>query len=215
MEPRPPRRKKYCKSKPGCSLPIIETITGPYKFSGAFDGHSIVVDKQSEMEKINSMGCFGKGTLSRNFPSYNKIQMPILRVRQHEAYNALVNEKGSIKNIVEKHTLIVDDSDVDDELYFENLKPLVKKLKLPFAEVLRLSLEEAYYLMCKDCMKINDLNGVSLTKESAWTLFSKQQKTFIHNYIVYNYFRRRDWVVKSGLKFGGDFCMYLFNLLHM
>ncbi|KAF4524482.1 hypothetical protein B566_EDAN013097 [Ephemera danica] len=70
-----------------------------------------------------------------------------------------------------------------------------------------------FYCMVKD-------EKVLLNPEIAWQLFSITQESFASRYVIYHYFRAHNFVVRSGLKFGGDFCkseqpMFAFELLLM
>lgn len=210
MEPRPPKRKKNCRGTPGPLFPIIETISGPYKFKARFNGFSVIVDKQADMEKINSMGSYGKANLSRTFPTFNKKETIILRKRLYDKRNeTLERYSNNFKYCDDKNIIIVSDSDSEEELenYVKKLKPVLKKQKVPIVESLCMLLEEAYFLMYdKQCLNIYDSNDELLDANKTWTIFANTQDTFVANYIVYNYFRTRNWVVKSGLKYGGDFC---------
>lgn len=41
-----------------------------------------------------------------------------------------------------------------------------------------------------------------------WNTFQNVQPFFVERYATYHYFRARGWVVKPGLKYGGDFCKH-------
>lgn len=210
MEPKPPKRKKRSRGTPGTFFPIIETISGPYKFTAKFNGFNVVVDKQFDMEKINSMGSYGKGNLSRNFPVFNKKETILLRKRVYDERNKILEiNPDSFKQYDERNVLIVEDSDSEVEVdeYIKNLKPILKKQKISVNESVFLLLEEAYFLMYdKKCLNIFTNDDNMLNEDSAWSLFANAQNMFIANYIVYSHFRTRNWVLKPGLKYGGDFC---------
>ncbi|SPP82289.1 tRNA-splicing endonuclease subunit Sen2 [Drosophila guanche] len=76
-------------------------------------------------------------------------------------------------------------------------------------ETLLLGLEEscflAFYLKVLD---IQNLSGTSL----GWEEFLKAAKDlndrFVENLACYLYLKSKNWVIKSGIKFGGDFLIY-------
>lgn len=83
----------------------------------------------------------------------------------------------------------------------ENVKTVI--------EVLYLSLEEAFFLSyALNCLQVIDLTSKLLSIQEMWILFQQSQADFIEKYVAYHYFRAKGWVVKSGIKFGGDFLLY-------
>ncbi len=46
------------------------------------------------------------------------------------------------------------------------------------------------------------------TKEQIIKIFSKKDKEFLTKYIVFKELRKKSYIVKAGLKFGGDFRVY-------
>lgn len=210
MEPKNLRKKKNSNRCPKAQFPIISTISGPYKFTGTYNGCTVFLEKQSEMEKVHMMGFFGKASLSRSFPTFNNKEIIILRQRQYDFRNNILEKyEDTFKDYDEKNVCVIDDSESDTEDYMKKLKPCLKKQKIPVVEHLCLLLEEAYFLMKeKECLRIQQKKGEFLDCETIWKLFSKSQNYFIASYAAYKYFRMRNWIVKSGLKFGGDFCKY-------
>lgn len=100
------------------------------------------------------------------------------------------------------------DSEADD--YFANLKPkcCVNKIKMP--EKLMLSKQESFFLLYGlGCLQILNNDDKVLNIEQCWKLFQEDDKYFLEKYIVYHYFRSKGYVVKPGIKFGGDFSKLL------
>lgn len=211
MELKEPRAKKQHRIKPFSPLPIIKISEEQiFKFSGYFNGFAVIVKEEDEMKKLNSMGCFGKGNLSRGYPLFNTPEQDVEIIRRRvfnqrkKCLDGSPNKKKCTKKVI-----VVPDSESDDEDYFNNLKPEYQLDSSNLKEVLNLSLEEAfflsYYVQCLDIYNSDEL----LSKQKAWELFKETDKYFIQNYPVYHHFRSNNWVVKSGIKFGGDFCMFL------
>lgn len=103
--------------------------------------------------------------------------------------------------------LILSDSDSDTENYLINIKPQIKHENFPVRETLHLTYEETFFLMYGlGCLRLIDFDGKYLSIGETWNYICKENKNFIQKYIVYHYFRSKGWVVKSGLKYGGDYC---------
>ena len=72
-------------------------------------------------------------------------------------------------------------------------------------EHLYLMLEEAFFLsFVLECLTVL-YQSKAMNVEEMWQKFQVVQPYFVERYITYHYYRSRGWVVKSALKFGGDF----------
>ncbi|KAI5642140.1 JAB1/Mov34/MPN/PAD-1 ubiquitin protease domain-containing protein [Phthorimaea operculella] len=112
------------------------------------------------------------------------------------------DEKGDL-------VVIVPNSDSEDDNYFANLKPKCCLNKIKVQEKLMLSLQEAFFLQfALGCLQIISLDGKSLNVQQSWDIFCKTDKDYIPKYVVYHYYRSKGYVVKPGIKFGGDFLLY-------
>lgn len=118
--------------------------------------------------------------------------------------------KGSDFDDSYKNTVvIVPNSDSEDDNYFANFKPKYCINKILLQEKLMLTLQEAFYLMYGlGCLQIVNLENNILNIEDCWNLFSESESNFVHKYVVYHYFRSKGYVVKPGIKFGGDYCKF-------
>lgn len=113
----------------------------------------------------------------------------------------------------ERMLLVLPDSDSDYEGYLNDVCPKLEKEQFPVCETLHLTLEEAFFLSFGlGCLQVVDLFGNCLSLDGMWQLFCKSQKDFIQKYVAYHYFRSKGWVVKPGIKFGGDFCKLNFYM---
>jgi len=83
---------------------------------------------------------------------------------------------------------------------FEKLK------KLGFGKlddnVLVLDFYETYYLVKRNMVQS------PMDKEELLKIFIKKDKKFLEKYSVYEYFKNRGYIVKSGLKYGTEFRLY-------
>lgn len=105
--------------------------------------------------------------------------------------------------------VIVPDSDSEEGNYFENLKPKCCVNKIAVQEKLMLTLQEAFFLSYGlGCLQVIGQGDTQLTIEQCWKLFTETDKKFVPNYVVYHYFRSKGYIVKSGIKFGGDYGKY-------
>lgn len=107
--------------------------------------------------------------------------------------------------------LVVADSDDEDlEKVISNPQPhLEEETMKTVAEVLNLTLEEAFFLSyALGCLHVIDMTGNPMTLKHMWITFCEMNSEFIESYVAYHYFRAKGWVVKTGHKFGGDFCKF-------
>lgn len=122
------------------------------------------------------------------------------------------NEDDDIQ-MLERELLVLQDSDSDVENYLSNVKPTIKKEGFPVRETLHLTFEETFFLMFGlGCLQVIDYDGNILNILEAWNHFCGVQKDFVQRYVVYHYFRSHGWVVKPGLKYGGDYRELIFSL---
>lgn len=108
-----------------------------------------------------------------------------------------------------KKVIVVPDSDSDREDYLKNIKPKCCASKIEISDKLFLSLQEAFYVhFVEDCLHIFDEENSLLSTEQCWDLFQKVDKNFIEKYVVYHYYKSKDYIIKTGVKFGGDYLLY-------
>lgn len=103
--------------------------------------------------------------------------------------------------------LVLPDSDSDTENYLKDIKPRIESEGFPIREALHLTFEETFFLLFGlGCLQIVHFDGSLLDINNAWLYFCKEKPDFLQKYVVYHYYRSKGWVVKPGLKYGGDFC---------
>lgn len=198
-------KPKKCRLSANLPLPIVlKKDSSVSRFKGIYNGVSVIIENKDDMKKIISMGYFGKANLSRSYPQFAQEKVEIIRKRQYDR-RKLWGESLTKKEC--KKVIVVPDSDEEhlDE-YFTNLKPKFEIICSDIQEVVWLCPEEAFFLCeavkCCDVYIENEL----LSLEKCWDIFSSANKYFQSNYVAYHYFRSKNWVVKPGLKFGGDYC---------
>ncbi|XP_028047203.1 tRNA-splicing endonuclease subunit Sen2 isoform X3 [Monomorium pharaonis] len=105
--------------------------------------------------------------------------------------------------------LVLPDSDSDTENYLKNIKPRIENEGFPVREALHLTFEETFFLLFGlGCLQLIHFDGSPVDINSAWLYFCKEKSDFIQKYVVYHYYRSKGWVVKPGIKYGGDFLLY-------
>lgn len=106
-----------------------------------------------------------------------------------------------------RKVLVLPDSDSENENYLNDIRPRVEDDGFPIKESLHLTFEESFFLVfALGCLRIMDYQGKILSIEEVWDHFCRDDIYFIQKYIIYHYYRSKGWVVKPGLKYGGDFC---------
>lgn len=76
----------------------------------------------------------------------------------------------------------------------------------PIPRSMVLFLEEAFFLHhTLNQLEVRDLEDKPLTTEELWLKFCKLKSTFVECFVSYLYLKSKCWVVKGGIKFGGDF----------
>ncbi|XP_044272290.1 tRNA-splicing endonuclease subunit Sen2 [Tribolium madens] len=186
-----PRPKKNCKLQPSPPLPVVS-----HRIRGFFDGFCVTLDDSNDMKTVISMGYFGKANLSRSYPQFGVKQPEIVFKRVYDNRKRYAKDKA-------KKIVILPNFETD----FTNFKPEFQFDSTGIRESVNLGLEEAFFLATAiNCLDVYD--EVCLSPQQLWDVFKKSDKYFIQNYIAYYYFRSKNWVVKPGIKFGGDFLLY-------
>ena len=128
-----------------------------------------------------------------------------------EEYNVSLNSERFQRHDKDDIVFIFPNSDSEEENYFANMKPKCCLNKVKLREKLMLTPQEAFFLLYGlGCLQIVNLDNTLLNVEKCWDLFVTADKKFENKYIVYHYYRSKGYVVKPGIKFGGDFCKDFF-----
>lgn len=196
MELYEPRRKGTYKFRKYVPLSKLTK-----KINSFFDGFSVTLENEEDMKTIYERGFFGKANLSRSFPKFHGNEI----IRKRQFLRRRIWQDKHNANVKIKKTIVVPDSDTEDEDYFANFKPEYQIDKSGIKEKIHLSLVEAYYLANDvECLNVYD-EDVLLDKETMWRKFLNSDANFIPNYVTYRHFRKKGWIVKAGIKFGGDY----------
>lgn len=191
-------KQKTNNLKPSPSLPIIYDSGGNIKkHRGVFNGFCVVVDDRESIKQLTSMGSFGKSNLSRSSPAVvEKHQETICKLVEEESPNCSKSEDKKVI-LVTKSDSSKSDTDLRREIQFEFSDSL---------KYVHLGFEEAFFLKYSlQCLDVFDQQGNILDNGQVWDLFLRNDENFVVNFVVYYYFRAKKWVVKPGIKFGGDY----------
>lgn len=201
MELREPKSKARKKENNGNYADLV----GKVAVRGIFNGFSVVLENTKDAQKILQCAAFGKGNLSRGFPAFDKSQ-DIIRKRQFINRKKWSQKFPKSENI--KKVVVIPDSSDSETDYFDNLKPEYQIDSSKLQETINLSLPEAFFLLKYiKCLEIS-YQGEALDADKCWNLFSSTYKHFLQDYVCYHHFKCKNWAVKTGIKFGGDFCEY-------
>lgn len=112
----------------------------------------------------------------------------------------------------ENETIVPMQVDIEPEAVQEP-EPELNLVEDPFPieETLALLPEEAFFLHYSlRCLRVMDFNQThELTTYEMLEKFCTNDAKFIQKFVVYHHYRSKNWVVKSGIKFGGEFRKYL------
>ena len=167
----------------------------PNGFTGIayFTGLDIEIFDSETMTKINESGCYGMNPKPRHANSFNNEQG--LKTVSDTEYNRRLEWKEKFGGATDEEEIVVGGT------------VAVNPFDIP--QSLVLFLEEAFFLHHYiHCLDIRDLNDESIPTELLWSRFCELKKTFVESFVAFLYLKSKNWVVKSGIKFGGDFREY-------
>lgn len=172
------------------------------KFSGIFTGLSVEVFAEEDVKALHENGFYGTGSQTKSQPKAISDNRRIECVTESQ-FSARAALQQKLKNECAKESQIavhVPSSGNENEC-IERLNPF------PIEESLVLSLEESYFLLtaCR-CLRIKSIDtDTEISTDEFLDICVSLQNDFVIRYVAYHYYRSKNWVVKSGLKFGGDF----------
>lgn len=163
--------------------------------SGYFNGYDVEVFDVTSIKSLHS-SCFGLNPKPRQMVTFNK------RDKMKKTSEAEFKRRLEWK---EKFSDPSDEATNEMLLVGDNLVP--DPFNIPHSLVL--FLEEAFFLHQNlNCLQILNLDDELMETNAIWTQFCKVKERFVECYASYLYLKSKNWVIKSGLKFGGDFCKY-------
>lgn len=201
-------------------LPVDSRETAPNKrILAIFTGLTVEVCDPIGIQKLALGGCFGQGTLSRSFPAsvrergFQRSNEQVVRRRQLNRREEWRQKYGQVGGSNCGNVRIMEE-DVEKQLADGAIGQRQLKYALvgkevdpfPIPENLSLFFEESMFLVRElKCLEVQTLEGVAIPEVLLLETFSTLKRTFLVSYVAYVYLKSKNWVIKSGLKFGGDF----------
>lgn len=227
MEPKLKRKKGSYQRRHSDPLPVSSTSTPQsiHPNVGHFNGVSVEIFKSDDIAAIYQNGCFGISSFTKAAPTTLWKNKKPTRVTQSLFDKKIEWQNQFVNEIIDKDSPVIeveivaepiqDPIDVrpiaeDDTVADPEIPKTIVPDPFPLAESLVLFMEEALFLhFTLKCLTIVDLNGQLMATHALTQKFMSMNPHFVRNFVVYQYFRAKNWIVKSGLKFGGDFCKVL------
>lgn len=207
-----PKAKKYCTGHVQVSpfpLTEISDECDRRQFVGIFTGMSVEVFNVDDIRELYEKGFYGSGAKT-------KVQSKILAPNTLKNSLFATNSQYMAKKELERKLGNQNPNEVTLKVLADGfgqhstgeLTFVTETDPFPFEESLILSLEEAFFLHNSlRCLKIVNFEQTSeTTTEEFLNTCCALKKNFILYFTAYHYYRSKGWIVKDGLKFGGDFC---------
>lgn len=159
-----------------------------------FTGIDFEVFENHSVEAIYESGCYGLNPKPRQAVTFNKQQsVKCISEAEYDRHSEWREKFGGSSTTT------------DDEIILVGDKTLPDPFKIP--QSLVLFLEEAFFLHHSiSCLEIRDLDDRPIASAEIWEKLCKLKPTFVECFVAYLYLKSKNWVIKSGMKFGGDFC---------
>lgn len=209
MFPQPKRHKKDLSESDFHPFPVDEIISGSSdnKFSGYFTGINVEIFEAESIKKIYENGSFGIGSKTQAAPKVLwKGQIAPSKVTK-QIYHKKCEWREQIGSCESNNEIIIDGSNTDEPE--TSTKESVQIDPFHIEESLVLTLEESFFLHSTlKCLKILDIKGKTMETNDILLQFCSLKPKFWTHFVAYSYLRSKNWIVKCGLKFGGDFRKY-------
>lgn len=214
----PPKAKRFISAN--ATYNPFPVNNGDKKFSGIFTGLNVQIVDESSIRKIYSNGCFGISSQTKTSPKQLTTDAHI-EVAHRTRYQRKLKWKAKYtnQNPNSVRLKVLADDIVVPVRHVNNIDPDAMEIlddPFPIEDTLALMLEEAFFLhFALDCLRITNFDRtVEFTTEEVIQKFCDQNSRFVERYVAYQYYRSRNWIVKSGIKFGGDF-RKLYNFVYI
>lgn len=202
MLPQPKRHKKDLAEDDFHPFPVDNIVPGSdYIFSGYFTGINVEIFDAESIRKIYENGSFGIGSRTQAAPKVlwnGQIAPTKLSKTIYDKKCELREQLGNCENNTE---IIISNADVKiDSMEAVHIDPFHVE------ESLVLTLEESFFLHSTlKCLRIMDVQGRTMQTDEILHKYCKLKSHFWTHFVAYSYLRSKNWIVKCGLKFGGDF----------
>jgi len=204
---------KYQKAKSKYSSKatrIVSLGTNDY-IIGQLSEQAVLVEfdrTKPHSERPNKGECYGRCILEKEYvPEKDKVDTKYKVVEETKEKSLVVTSTNDdLTDELQTKDNIGSITFESESFDVAKLTSYVQYLK----NCIQLSLEEAFYLNSHvHCLQIFLTNKDQiLTTEDIWKECCKRDSNFIHKYVVYEYYRKRGWVPKPGIKYGVHFLLY-------
>lgn len=177
----------------GRNIPIPKLFPSDNKqIVGYFTGNDVEIFDEESIKTLDET-CFGLDPKPRQMTMSKRCEM--IRKSSEADYNRRVEWR-------EKFGSSGDESNA--EMINVNDEAIANPYPIPRSIVL--FLEEAFFLHhTLGQLKVLDLDNELMTTQQLWQKFCKLKTNFVECFVSYLYLKSKSWVVKGGIKFGGDF----------
>ncbi len=205
MLPQPKRQKKYFHENDFHPFPIDNIAQeSEYIFTGYFTGINVEIFDAETIKKIYENGSFGIGSKTQAAPKVLwKGQVPPAKVLK-KIYDKKCKWREQIGSRQINTEIVIDGSNTDNP--DDDSMETIQIDPFHIEETLVLTLEESFFLHSTlKCLQIMDSVGRVMQKGEIFIKFCHLKPHFWTHFVAYSYLRSKNWIVKCGLKFGGDF----------
>lgn len=207
MFPQPKRHKKDLQESDFHPFPVDEIIHElEHRFSGYFTGINVEIFDTKSIKTIYENGSFGIGSKTQAAPKVLwKGQIAPSKVLK-KIYDKKCEWREQIGGGCKSNVGIVIDRSNDTDLEKDSTESIQMD---PFhiEETLILTLEESFFLHnTLKCLRITDVEGKVMQTKDILLKYCCLKPNFWTHFVAYSYLRSKNWIVRCGLKFGGDFC---------
>lgn len=207
-----PKAKRFISANATYNPFPVNSIGGDKKFRGIFTGLNVHIVDESSIQEIYANGCFGISSQTKTSPRQLTTDAIHTELANRTRYQRKLewNAKYTNQNANKVRLKVLIDDSVLPVRNANNIDPDTVEIwddPFPIEDTLALMLEEAFFLhFALDCLRIVNFDQtVEFTNDEVIQKFCDQNSRFVERYVAYQYYRSRNWIVKSGIKFGGDF----------
>lgn len=216
MLPQPKRHKNDLPESVFHPFPVDGIIPeSDHIFSGYFTGINVEIFNVKSIKTIYENGSFGIGSKTQAAPKVLwKGQIAPVKVLT-KIYDKKCEWREQIGSCESNTAIIIDRANADDREN-DDLKDSIQIDPFYIEETLVLTLEESFFLHTTlKCLRIMDVDGKVIQTNDILLKYCNLKPHFWTHFVAYSYLRSKNWIVKCGLKFGGDFRKYIILLFRL
>ena len=163
------------------------------KLTATFTGLDVEIFEKESIKILSQCGNYGNNALNyRHRQLFDEERIPIVSQNDYQ------------RKLRWKETYLDEKSSPNEKLI--KVEEQVVPDPFPISQSHVLILEEAMFLHKElKCLEIKDIDDNLMTTENLWKEFCDIKHNFVECYVGYLYLKSKNWVIKSGIKFGGHF----------